>query len=785
MNRRLSALFLAAGLWSSVAGAAGAGEKPLSVADEQYRLAGALFARGEFARAAATYASFARRHRRDPRAGEAHFRSAEGLYRAGESKKARKAFEKCLTLKLPAARLAAARLRIGSISYAAGDAEGAAAALSKVDMKRLPAEARRAAAYFLGASLLELGRKKEAGPHLAQAAGSKQAALAAPALLELARMESEAGRRAGAAGHLGKLLKRFPGAPEAAEAGFRLAEITRLRGKPAAALALYAAVLKRSPPGELAARAALGAAWCHLAGNDARGALKMASMAARAPKLATESRYVTGLARMAAKKYAEAEAAFAGILKLAPRGPRAESAACRLVWCRHLAGRGAQVGPAAREFRARFPKSKLAGEVAHVEGLAAAAGGDVEGALAALDKAAADPKSRYAAESAYRAALLCSEKGRPKQARARLERLVRLHAKHRLADAALVRLGELALGAGDAKGAAKHFDTHLASFPASKLRPAALLGRALAAAAAKDWTGFQQRCAQLARARPGDPAGVEASYWLAWNYERLKTYDQATAAYVRLIAKYRKPPLVYEFKFRLSCAYYLNGNYPKAAEGFLALARSGKRRLPAEGLLWLGQYLGGQGRDKEAAEVYALAAGSKDPATRAEALLALGHQALRGGRAAGAVVLYRKLLAEIPKSVRADDARLGLVRALRESGKAAEARKIAAGLVTSKNERLRLAARGELALADLAVGKAAEAVAGLAPLATLYDDSELVPRWLAGLAAAEEKLKRKAAATRWYRELITRYPASREAKAASAKTKIPLPEPSSKTGEKF
>jgi TolA-binding protein len=783
VRRFPSVLLLAATLLLSAA--AGGGEKPLSPADERYQLAGALYARGEFARAAEEYSGFARRFARDPRAPEASFRSAESLYRAGKNKKARAAFQKCLKLKLPAARAAAARLRIGTIQYAAGDATGAAATLAGLQMKHLSTEARQIACYFLGAALLENGKKKAANVYLRTAAASKRAEIAAPALLELARAESESGRRAGAAKHLDALLKNFPNSPQAPEAGFRKAEALRAAGKAAAALPLYAAVLKRSPPGELAARAALGAAWGYLGKGDATGALKMADLAGHLAALKIESLYARGLALTAAKKFAEAEKAFALIVKLEPKGTRAEDAACRIVWCRLRAGKNSQVGLAAREFRARFAGSKLHSEVAHVEGLAAAATGDTGGALSALDRAMSDPKGRFAAESAFRAAQICSQQGKPREARARLARLVKNHPKHVLADPALVRLGELALAAGDLKAATGYFDRQLSSFPKSKRRPAALLGRALCSAGAKNWKDFQSRCRQIAASHPNDPRGAEASYWLAWNHERVSSYDLAIRQYNALITRYKRPPLVYEFKYRLCCAYYLNANFPKAAEGFLGLARSGKRKLPAEALLWLGRYLGVQGRSKEAAEVYAKAAAAKDPAARAEARLALGQQALEAGKAAEAVKLYQQLLADAPGFSRADDARLGLARALRRANRPKEATKIAARLATSKSERTRLAARGEMALAELALGKAAAARKGLEPLAVLYDDSSLVPAWLQGLARAEEKLANKPAANKWYRELMTRYPRSTEAAAASKKTGIPLPKAPPKPGTKF
>ena len=90
-----------------------------------------------------------------------------------------------------------------------------------------------------------------------------------------------------------------------------------------------------------------------------------------------------------------------------------------------------------------------------------------------------------------------------------------------------------------------------------------------------------------------------------------------------------------------------------------------------------------------------------------------------------------------------------------------------------------------MALAELALGRAAAARKGLEPLAVLYDDSSLVPAWLQGLARAEEKLANKPAANKWYRELMARYPRSTEAAAASKKTGIPLPKAPPKPGTKF
>jgi len=764
------ALFL-----SALAFCAAGGEKPLSRADERYNLAGGLFQRAEFARAADEYDAFARSHPRDPRAAEASFRAAESLYRAGRNAGARKAFEKCLKLRLSAARLAAARLRIGTIQYVAGNAAAAVKTLSAVGIKHLPTASRRLTAYFLGAALLETGRGKQAAAQLGIAAASRNHAIAAPALLELARIETGAGREDRAAVHLDRLLGKFPTSSQAPEAGFRKAEILRAAKKSAEALPLYAAVLKRSPQGELANRAALGAAWGYLQTGDPARALKMADLAARGKTSRNEALYVRGLALMAAKSYADAEKTFAALVRLAPRDSRAESAACRIVWCRYRAGKNEQVGLAAREFMARYAGSRLASEVAYVQGLAAVAAGDTRGALNALARAGKDPKGRFAAESTFRAARLCLEEKKPAEARKLLERLVRSHPGHRLADPALVRLGELVLAAGDASSAAKFFDRHARAFPRSRLRPAALLGRALCSATTKDWKDFRNRCTHLARSYPEDSSGAEAAYWLAWDHERISSYDLAIRQYNALISRYKRPPLVYEFKYRLCCAYYLNGNYPKAAEGFLGLARSGKRKLPAEALLWLGRYLGGQGRGREAAEIYAKAAASADPAARAEAQLALGQQALESGNAARAAKLYEKLLLDAPKFSRAEEARLGLARALRLSGRGPEAVRIAAKLASSRDERTRLAARGELALSALAAGKAAQAKSGLEPLVVLYDDPALLPAWIEGLARAERALGSMPRARKWYAELIDRYPRSAEARAASKKTGIPIP----------
>ena len=92
-----------------------------------------------------------------------------------------------------------------------------------------------------------------------------------------------------------------------------------------------------------------------------------------------------------------------------------------------------------------------------------------------------------------------------------------------------MRLGELKLAAGDAKGAAAHFEAHLRTFTKSPQRPAALLGRALCAAA-DVVIAPQVRLVETLRLLHAREAGVPIVAMGGDSDEFLADYDRAHIA---------------------------------------------------------------------------------------------------------------------------------------------------------------------------------------------------------------------------------------------------------------
>ncbi|MHC4200328.1 MAG: tetratricopeptide repeat protein, partial [Planctomycetota bacterium] len=282
-----------------------------STADDAWRAAGNLFARGRYPEASEGYAAFADEFAKDARAPEARFRSGEALFRAGLLEESLKRFRALRDD-------ARAALREANVLYLTKRPEKAVAKLREMLAREgLPASLEGPARYFLARSLLSLGRPDEARKAVEKA---PKAPKPARACLKLALGDVEAaaylaGKKKGAgdAGRLEAALAAYRDALEKDAGGGRLApeilfgigELLRRSGRAKEAIEHYRRVAEEHASSPVAPYARLGLSWAALGRGDFDGAAREAKRSGQKAReggpLAAEARYAEGTAHLAAK----------------------------------------------------------------------------------------------------------------------------------------------------------------------------------------------------------------------------------------------------------------------------------------------------------------------------------------------------------------------------------------------------------------------------------------------------------------------------------------------------
>ena len=149
--------------------------------------------------------------------------------------------------------------------------------------------------------------------------------------------------------------------------------------------------------------------------------------------------------------------------------------------------------------------------------------------------------------------------------------------------------------------AIKDFDQIISRFPKAKEREIALQQKALILGQQGDNAGMVEAFKTLLKDFPNTAAKAQASYWIGWAAFETKQYKDAIAP-LRLARELDKEQFFEKASFRVLLAAFNLEDKAETAKEVEAYAKSGKEKVPAQILRWLGTELYKAGSFEQAAK---------------------------------------------------------------------------------------------------------------------------------------------------------------------------------------
>ncbi len=675
--------------------------------DARFGLASAQLLQGRYKEARSAFQEFLRVAPNHARARTAWYRLGELSYMLGDLPSAREALERFTSEPGPHPNLETAWTYLGDVRSSLDDPRAARAAYEESLAVAPDARLADRARYGLGRALASLGETQPALDVLNEVVGRGATDWVDKSLLQIGKIEFDAGRFGEAEKTFDKLAALEPSSSFRSEARFRRGEALARLDRDDEALRLLLP-LTADPSQPLADDAALAAASIELRRGHAEEALKTldATLAgASNSPLEPALLYRSAEALRALKRPDEAKARFLKVAEAAPADPWADDAWLEAVRLAGEAGDHAEAGKLAAAFADKFPKSTLGPNVVLLQARAARNDGKPKVAVELLeplvDSETKPPSPALVAELAaavrYELALDYRAAGRGDRADAILATLTTS------ADAGFL-LGQSHLKAERYAGAVAEFDRYLKSAPEGQVADHAL--------------------AHLAAA-----------------YLGLGKPDDAAKALGRLAEQFPESPALPPARLRVAESALQAGDVPKAIEQFTILAQpaaeASKAAIPQvireRAELGLARALLKKGDGAAASAAFdAIIARTKDEGQAAGLTLERGRALEAAGKTEEAISAFE----QVETRFAADDAAVyaGLARArlLAESNRPDEAAELISKLVADEAARKRLEAVGQpidallaeraWALAD--AGKPAEADAAFEELLKSFPNSE-------------------------------------------------------------
>lgn len=620
------------------------------------------------------------------------FNFAAGLHDRGLHDRAVRAFGEYLQKWPKDSRVSKARFYLGESLVSLGRANEALPHLLKSAAKDHPL--RTEARLRAGELLHRAGKNQEAIPLLAAVAGTEGAReeLQEAALYFLAEASLGAGHRAKSKDAYALLLRLHPKGTYAMYAESALGFLEFEDGKHDDALARFLRVSRMANGGELTVEARVMVGECHLAREAPKDALRVFSNidASEAGRFAPQVGLGMIRARLDLRELDAAIATYDGFRKAWPSDPRSHAAMIRSAAELHRAGRdeeGLKVVQAVKG-----ATGKEAQDHAYWSGLLLTKTGRIDDAIGRLRRAV---KQDPSPQRKFGLADALSQKGEFEEA-AVLFAQVRKEAK----DETIV--AEAAFGEAFAKNRLKDHEGAVALL--EKVRkgpgPAGLKADAVFALAENLFVLKRYKPARSHYASLLDledlPGGRRQAclYKIGWTDYLEKAHDRAISVLTVLLKDHPKSSFADEARYLVGKCHEAEGRDAEARAAFDQLSSGGSDKSLGVKALLGNAAAAHRSKDLEAAaDAYTRAArGAQDDAARGDALCGLGDVLSDAGKHEAAEQAYGALLENLPEHPRAEAARLGRAWALRHLGRHEEAVKVVAPLVDSTKDSNR---RGE------------------------------------------------------------------------------------------
>ncbi len=793
-------------------------------ADLQFEFAERLFQLRVYKTAAAEYRSFLQDYAKDPRREGARYNLAMCYFRLGGEENARKALAELAILRKEfpnGNRIQDCLFRSGHIRYMLGDDEGAVADLTDLAKLKVKPGLEIPMHHFLGRAEHDLGRFPQARRHLEVVADAPRDNELRPyALMVLADTHLKLDDLGRSAAVLDKLLRDYPDLPTSDEMWLRLGDARLGLHEFAKALAAYEKV---GAKGKWKHHAAIGRARVLLGLKKYPAAVELCkSVAANfretpATKdlhIPEQCLYVGGVANFRQAKYARAVEAFTKLLAGLQQGPIAEDAAYKLCWCYYRQGPklAKELVTTCVKFRRLFPASKWTKQVVFLAAEGYVSLGDYENAAAHYRQISEDDPNY--GDALYRVAYCYHKQNKPEAAARAYDLFVEKFEKRTKAAAALAAAGGLYQAAERYEQAIARYKEYLAAAPPgpeaeevayqlgvcfAKMSQFDLMARAVEdyakkypqgahAAAAFHWLGRRYRIQGDQRANHGDAAAAAAEYVraqkafqagaaisgpgkdrmllsLAQCFYNLARNRAARAAELASAANSaegdRKRQLLAE---AAELEKQSAASFRDAAEGFFdIIARKPAMLKDESACLWTGAYFREHKEPRAAVQVFKAFVKHFKSSNKADA--ALYQLALLHGELVppdhGAVLEYcDRLLEHHPKSKFALQTKFAKAETLYRRGKLKPAEKLYLEVSRRGAGALKVGSVIKLGHICFKNQEYAVAVRYFGEIGLLYADQSFCPEALYFAGKSDTLLKDFNEATKFWQQLLKRYPDS-------------------------
>lgn len=541
-------------------------------------------------------------------------------------------------------------------------------------LKKWPDDQRSVRAHFFCAqSLVELKKGADAIPHFDVVARSDQSALAAEAEFRAGEVLVRLERAKEAIPYLSAAAQRKDATPAVSEAAeYFLGEAHAALGDKAKAKAGYRRAIERAPDGKYAPFAAIAIGYIELESKDPAAALESFSSATRAPgETGLEARVMSAECLLRLKKYAEAQRAFAALMR-EKLGSFEVDVRAGMVRASAAAGDIETAVAAVGEGGAEGSRTEMARASIEVAAKLHAAGRFAEG-LALIDRVKATEKE--AVDAAFWGAMLAVDGKVDEGSRERIGRVLAQK------DVGAKKLFALA----DALSRAKRHDEALNVFAAAKkskdIDPTTAAEIGYAEAFVEHELGHFDRAIKILvplvdTQIPDDLVG-DILFAIGENHFAAKRFQEAAAAYGRVIDGKSRTKNE-ESLYKIAWCHYQSKNYDLAVRALDRLLESGGKKFSGDGSYLLGKCHEAAGRPEAARAAFkkaAQAGNAADPELGAKARLGSAITARKEGDLDGALAEFVALAKSTDRDDIRADAMLGAADVLFEKKRFAEARK--------------------------------------------------------------------------------------------------------------
>ena len=304
--------------------------------------------------------------------------------------------------------------------------------------------------------------------------------------------------------------------------------------------------------------------------------------------------------------------------------------------------------------------------------------------------------------------------------------------------------------------AIKDFDQIISRFPKAKEREIALQQKALILGQQGDNAGMVEAFRTLLKDFPNTAAKAQASYWIGWAAFETKQYKDAISP-LRLARELDKEQFFEKASFRVLLAAFNLEDKAETAKEVEAYGKSGKEKVPAQILRWLGTELYQEGAYDQAAKHFEMLTPREDVA--ADDYLFLGRSRLKLQQFPASVEALQAYLKAVKEPIPRATGLLELTQAYLGTRDFDAAKKASDEALTLQPEGL-LNGEGRIAAGDVlfARGEFEEAAKTYRAVSAVIDEEAVTPRALEKAVAAYKKAGNEAEAKKTLNLLQSRYP---------------------------